>query len=55
MWGDARFRALPHAGPDVVDAQRIWTYLLTCPESTSLPGLVCIGEAALAEAVGQSL
>lgn len=46
MWGDAKFRRLSH------DAQRVWFYLLTGPETTSLPGIIVAGPAALAEAIG---
>lgn len=46
MWGDAKFRRLSH------NAQRVWFYLLTGPETTSLPGLIVAGPSALAEAVG---
>lgn len=42
-WGDAKFRRLSH------DAQRVWLYLLTGPETTSLPGVIVAGPAALAE------
>jgi hypothetical protein len=48
VWGDRRFRELSEG------AQRLWFYLLTGPETTSLPGLIVAGKAALAEALGWS-
>jgi len=47
-WGDERFRSLSEP------AQRLWFYLLTGPEVTSLPGLIVVGRAGLAEALGWS-
>jgi hypothetical protein len=44
-WGDEKFDALSES------AKLLWFYLLTGPETTSLPGLIVIGRAALAEAM----
>lgn len=49
MWSDAKFRSLSAAPPN---AQTLWVYLLTNPETTSIPGLFRAGEAAIAEALG---
>jgi hypothetical protein len=49
MWGDAKFLALSKPAPN---AQTLWIYLLIGPYTTSLPGLIRIGEAALAESLG---
>ena len=46
MWGDAKFRALSQ------DAKFLWLYLLTGPDTTSLPGLVVGGVAHFSEAIG---
>jgi hypothetical protein len=48
MWGDAKFRRLSQ------DAKFMWLYLLTGPETTSLPGLLVGGQAHFAEALGWS-
>lgn len=48
-WGDQRFRSLSEP------AQRLWLYLLTGNEVTSLPGLLVVGRAGLAEALSWSL
>lgn len=45
IWIDTKFRALSQ------DAKILWFYLLTCPENSSMPGLLRIGKAALAEAL----
>ena len=45
MWGDAKFRRLSQ------DAKFLWLYLLTGPETTSLPGLLVGGRAHFAEAL----
>ena len=52
MWGDAKFRKLTPIPPC---GQGLWVYLLTCPEATSLPGVIVAGEAGLAEALGWTL
>lgn len=44
-WMDAKFRALSP------DAKLLWFYLLTGPETTSLPGVIIAGRAQLAEAL----
>ena len=46
MWGDAKFRRLSE------QAKLLWVYLLTGPETTSLPGLIVCGRAQLAESLG---
>jgi hypothetical protein len=46
MWGDAKFRAMGQ------NAKFLWLYLLTGPETTSLPGLIVGGQAHFAEALG---
>ncbi len=52
MWGDERFRRLSPLPPS---GQSLWIYFLTCPETTSIPGLYRAGEAGIAEALGWSL
>lgn len=47
-WGDERFRALSEP------AKHLWLYLLTGNEVTSLPGILVVGRAGLAEALGWS-
>lgn len=46
MWGDAKFRRLSQNG------KFLWLYLLTGPETTSLPGLLVGGRAHFSEALG---
>jgi hypothetical protein len=48
MWGDERFVALSRPKPN---AQTLWVFLLTGPQTTAAPGLFSAGEAALAEAL----
>lgn len=48
IWGDAKFRALTPIHPS---GQALWLYLLTTPKTTSIPGLICGGQAAMAEAL----
>jgi hypothetical protein len=48
MWGDQRFRELVAPPPC---SQFAWIFLLTCRFTTSLPGLLVAGEAAIAEAL----
>lgn len=48
MWGDERFVALSRPKPN---AQMLWVFLLTGPQTTAAPGLFSAGEAALAEAL----
>jgi len=43
MWGDRKFRELTQ------DAKFLWLYLLTGPQTTSLPGLIRVGRAAMAD------
>src|SRR5690349_10084574 len=51
-WNDERFGRLSKAPPN---GQTLWLYLLTGPHTTSIPGLVRIGEAPLAEGLGWPL
>lgn len=51
-WGDAKFCRLSAPQPN---AQTLWLYLLTGPETTNMPGVLRVGRAALAEALGWSL
>lgn len=48
VWNDGKFRSLSAPPPN---AQTLWLYLLTNPDTTSIPGLFCAGEAALSEAL----
>lgn len=48
VWGDAKFRSLSDA------AKLLWMRLLTGPETTNVPGVIPVGRAALAEALGWS-
>lgn len=52
MWADDKFISLSKPQPN---AQSLWMYLLTGPCTTSLPGLIRIGEAGLAEEIGWPL
>mgnify|MGYP001159382340 CR=1 FL=1 len=52
IWSDAKFCSLSAAQPN---AQTLWLYLLTNPETTSIPGLFRSGEMMMAEALGWSL
>ena len=52
LWGDARFNRLTAPPPN---ARYLWFYLLTNPDTVSLPGLYRAGEAAMAEALGWPL
>jgi hypothetical protein len=52
LYADEKFRELSKPNPN---AQTLWIYLLTCPISWSVPGLIAIGEAALAESLGWPL
>ena len=49
MWGDAKFRSFPQ------NTQYLWIYLLTNPETTSLPGLYSCGKMAMVESLGWSM
>lgn len=51
-WGDDKFQRL---SPIPACAQGLWLYLLSGPFTTSVPGLVVGGAAAMAEALGWSL
>lgn len=48
MWGDLKFRSLTSRG------QFLWFRLLTGPETTAMPGVIPVGKATLAEALGWS-
>src|SRR5258708_6406366 len=52
IWGDQKFRALTPLKPS---GQALFLYLLTNPHTTNIPGLYCVGAAALAEELGWSL
>lgn len=43
LWNDRKFLALSDEG------KLLWLYLLTCPETLSIPGVIVAGEAAIAE------
>lgn len=49
IWGDKKFRALSQLQPS---AQGLFLYLLTNPNTTSIPGLYRAGPAAMAEELG---
>jgi len=49
MWGDQKFRAFDD------HTKLLWCYLLSGPETTQVPGVLTIGEAGLAEALGWEL
>lgn len=51
-WGDEKFRQL---SPIPECGQGLWFWLLTNPETTSIPGLYRAGEAGQAEALGWTL
>lgn len=46
IWGDAKFQALSGLEPS---GKALWLYLLTSPNTNSIPGLFRCGEAAMAE------
>jgi hypothetical protein len=48
IWGDEKFRELSRMEPS---GQALWIYLLTNPESHSIPGLFRSGEASIAESL----
>lgn len=52
MWGDAKFRSLTPPQPC---GQALWWYLLTNPNTTSVPGLYRAGESQIAEELGWPL
>lgn len=52
IWGDEKFRALSALKPS---GQALFIYLLTNPNTTSIPGLYRAGAAAMAEELGWSL
>ncbi len=49
MWGDTKFRSFPQ------NTQYLWIYLLTNPETTSLPGLYSCGKMAMVESLGWTM
>lgn len=52
LWGDDRFQALSGLEPS---GKALWLYLLTSPNTNSIPGLFRAGEAAMAEELGWPL
>lgn len=46
MWGDKKFRNFDD------QTKLLWCYLLSGPETTQIPGVLTVGEAGLAEALG---
>lgn len=46
IWTDARFRKLSKPAPNARD---LFLYLLTTPSATQVPGLIALGESAMAE------
>ena len=49
IWGDQKFRKLSHSG------KLVWFYLLTGPQTMSLPGIFEAGEARMAEDLEMTL
>jgi len=52
MWGDSKFRSL--SAPEA-NAQTLWFFLLTGPQTTRIPGLIASGEAGLSEVIDWNL
>ena len=52
MWGDQKFRSLTPLKPS---GQALFIYILTNPNTTSIPGLYRAGAAAMAEELGWSI
>lgn len=52
LWGDQKYRSLTPIKPS---GQALFLYLLTNPNTTSLPGLFRAGAAAMAEELGWEL
>jgi len=52
IWRSGSFSRLSRVEPS---GQALWLYLLTCPESCSIPGVILAGRAQLAEALDWSL
>ena len=52
MWGDSKFRTLSAPSPN---AQTLWFFLLTGPQTTRIPGVSLSGEAGFAEKMRWSL
>jgi len=52
VWSDGKFRGLSKPPPN---AQTLWFFLLTGPQTSNIPGLFSMGEAAMAEALGWSV
>ncbi|MEQ9319682.1 MAG: hypothetical protein RIF41_11030, partial [Polyangiaceae bacterium] len=52
IWSDAAVRDLTPPPPC---GQSLWLWLLTCKEQSLLPGLIAVGEAGMAEALGWPL
>lgn len=51
LWGDEKFMALSAPPPN---GQTLWLRLLTGPEVSKMPGVICVGRLGLAEALGWS-
>lgn len=49
VWADEAFRAL---SPLRASGQALWLYLLTCPESLPIPGVIVAGRMGIAESLG---
>lgn len=49
IWGDAKVKRL---SPPAPCGRFLWVWLLTCEEQSSVPGLIRLGEAGMAEAIG---
>lgn len=49
IWGDEDFRAYSDQG------KTLWLYLITAPESTSVPGLFCASRLGIADALGWTM
>lgn len=49
IWNDAGFRRLSRPAPNARD---LFLYLLTTPHATQVPGLIALGESAMAEDLG---
>jgi hypothetical protein len=52
VWNDGKFKGLSRPAPN---AQTLWFFLLTGPQTTNIPGLFSMGESAMAEALGWGL
>jgi hypothetical protein len=48
-WGDKKFRELSKPAPN---GQTLWLFLITGPHTSAIPGVLHVGQAALAESLG---